>query len=101
MALSRLRSATKRLILAFSSSSCRNPQLRWPQTTVLLAPLVERGVADSDLATDLIDLGAQFRLLEGKCNLLLGKRALLHDMFPLQAADQVRRHGGTQRQAAA
>jgi len=43
-------------------------------------PLVESRIADAHLAADLIDLRTQFRLLEGKCNLLLRKPALLHDM---------------------
>lgn len=39
-----------------------------------------------EVEVDRIDLGAQLRLLEGKRCLLLGKPALLHDMFPFPAA---------------
>jgi hypothetical protein len=45
-----------------------------------LTPLAESRIADAYLAADLLDLRAQFRLLEGKCNLLLRKPALLNGM---------------------
>ncbi len=51
------------------------------QTRILLAPFVERGITDTHLATDFIDLGAQLRLLDLKRDLLLCKSAYLHDML--------------------
>jgi hypothetical protein len=48
----------------------------------ILSPLVKRGITDPELAADLFNLGPQLRLLECKCNLLLGNPASLHNMTP-------------------
>ena len=44
-------------------------QLLGLQPAVLLAQPLERGIADAELAADLIDFGAQLRLIKRKCDL--------------------------------
>ena len=66
----------------------QSAQLRWAQAAVPLASLVERRIADAQLAADLIDLRAQLHLLEGIGNLLLSDSALLHNMIPFSISEK-------------
>jgi hypothetical protein len=84
MALSRLKSAQALEFAVFLLELLELLKLRRAQSRVFLTPLVKRGVADAHLAADLLDLGAQLRLLDRKGNLLFCKPACLHGMplFP-------------------
>jgi hypothetical protein len=58
------------------------PQFRWAQPTILLLPIVERRIADTQLPADLFNRRAKLSLLQRKRYLLFGKLASLHVMTP-------------------
>jgi hypothetical protein len=83
MVLSRLKSATSPLQLAVLLFQLpQPPQFRRTQPTILLLPVIERGIADTQLPADFFNRRAKLGLLQGKRNLLLGKFASLYVMTP-------------------
>jgi hypothetical protein len=71
MALSRLRSTTRRPTLAILILKLLEPpQLPWTYPSVLLLPLVECLLANAHLAADLNNLGVRLSLAKGKGDLL-------------------------------
>lgn len=62
----------------FSLKRLEPMQLGWTQSTILFAPVVERGIRDAHLPADLFHRRSDFCLLQGEGNLFIRKFRLLH-----------------------